>query len=163
MKTPRVFSYFIALVLALILSGCGTVVQVDPTKEGKPAAGVTLTPIPQVVAGPQLLARTDTVKNGAQLVFATGKVFGGVFTGGESSRGRIELISAQCDESTSESWVIGKTMLTYTVTASLDVDGRRHVLTARGTGGTHHSYPNAMREAVEKATAELSAQVRALL
>ena len=152
----------VGLAAVLVLAGC-TTVQVDPTKEGKSAVGVNLTPVPQVTASPQLVARTDTVKNMAQLVFSTGKVFGEVFPGGEGARGRMELISASCDEMVTESWLVGKTNLTYTVTVSLDLDGRRHVLTARGTGTTHHSYPNAMREAVERAAAELAGQVRALL
>lgn len=151
------------LVGVLALTGCVTVVHVDPTTEGRAATGVDLSPVNQISASPALLAHTDSVNNLATLVFSTGKIFGQVFTGGADARGRLELISAHCEEMTSESWLIGKTNLTYSITVALDLDGRRHVLTATGTGSTHHSYPDAMREAVEKATANLAAQTRAVL
>lgn len=153
----------IVALVSLALGGCSTVTKFDPTTDGKPTTGTDLSPIQEINAGALLRDRNESIKNLGTLVFPTGKVFANVFTGTATSRGTIELITADLQEISSESWVISETKLVYTVSVALDLDGRRHLLTATGTGSTHLSYPNAMREAAEKTVSHLAAQVRALL
>lgn len=154
----------VALAAVLVLSGCAGTIVTDFTQRS-PGTNA-FAPIPALSAvkcGEKLRAHEITLKNmGSALVYKNGAVFAETFSGGDSAPATVELVNARVDEAMEPGWVLDKKQLRYTVTVAVESRGQKHILTATGFGAAMGP-DGAMREAVQKVTADLAAQVKAVL